>query len=186
MRKRCDFITQEHADLLAAKENLLKSIQEIDTTVHSRFMETFNAVNAYFEQAFKSLFNADDNGYLKLTNPQNPSSSDIGIVAQPKGKRPMHIEQLSSGEKTLTTLALLVALYLYKPSPFCILDEVDAPLDDANSNKLGSLLQNISQHTQCIVMTHNKSTMRYCNNLYGFTMAQQGVTQVLPANIDGL
>ena len=186
MQQRCDFINKEKEDLLSAKENLFKSLKELDQAVHTRFMNTFDAVNKHFGETFKCLFDQEDQAYLKLLNPETPSTSAIDIVAQPKGKRPMHIEQLSSGEKALTTLALLVALYLYQPSPFCILDEVDAPLDDANSEKLGKLLRDLSTRAQCIVMTHNKCTMQYCNTLYGFTMPEKGVTKVLPVHVDSL
>ncbi|MEY3343969.1 MAG: hypothetical protein RL090_1653, partial [Bacteroidota bacterium] len=132
IKERHDFILKEQDDLNKAKESLLKTIAEIDGTAKEKFMDAYNAVRANFIHVFRTLFSEEDNCDLILTDLANPLESDVQIIAQPKGKKPMSIDQLSGGEKTLTATSLLFGVYLLKPSPFCILDEVDAPLDDAN------------------------------------------------------
>ena len=117
-----------------------------------------------------------------LLEPENPLESKIEIVAKPKGKRPQSISQLSGGEKTLTATALLFALYLLKPAPFCIFDEVDAPLDDANINKFNRIIKKFSQESQFIIVTHNKLTMAAVDTIYGVHMAEQGVSAVTPVD----
>ena len=127
---------------------------------------------------FRSLFTQDDNCDLLLLEPDNPLESKIEIVAKPKGKRPQTIAQLSGGEKTLTATALLFALYLLKPAPFCIFDEVDAPLDDANINKFNKIIKKFSADSQFIIVTHNKLTMAAVDTIYGVFMPEQGVSSV--------
>ena len=185
MKERHAFVSKEKEDLLQARENLLQSMEKIDRTVKKRFTKAFDAISAYFQQTFQVLFG--EKSVAALTWTQNEGSrARIDITAQPKGKKPAHIEQLSSGEKTLTTLAFLIAIYLYKPSPFCVLDEVDAPLDDLNTDKFCTLLKEMSAKAQFIVITHNKRTMQYCDVLQGFTMWEAGITQVLPTQIEKL
>ena len=183
MKQRYQFIIQEQEDLLKARSTLSDTLEEIEKTVSKRFMKAFLQIQSHFQDTFKHLFSKDDVCALRLTDEANPSESDVEIIAQPKGKRPLRIEQLSSGEKALTALALLVAIYLYKPAPFCILDEVDAPLDDANSEKFNRLIRSLSNHAQFILITHNKHSMRSSDILYGFTMAEVGVTRVLPVDL---
>jgi chromosome segregation protein len=135
---------------------------------------------------FRSLFTEDDTCDLTLTQPDNPLESPIEIIARPKGKRPLVIDQLSGGEKTLTALAILFALYLLKPAPFCVLDEVDAPLDDTNIGKFNGAIRQFSQESQFIMVTHNKATMASVDVIYGVTMQEPGVSKVVPVDFRSL
>ena len=186
MKERFDFITTQKQDLLDSKENLMQTMLEIENTAKGQFLETFNAVRENFISVFRSMFTEDDNCDLVLVNPDDPLESEIDIIAKPKGKRPQGINQLSGGEKTLTALSLLFALYLYKPAPFCILDEVDAPLDDANVRKFNEAIRKFSQNSQFILVTHNKSTMASVDSIYGVTMVKQGISRVVPVDFGSL
>lgn len=183
IKERYDFIIAEKTDLLNAKEALLKTISEIDETARTVFMEAFTHVRANFIRVFRSLFTDDDNCDLVLSEQSNPLESDIQIIAQPKGKKPLSIHQLSGGEKTLTATALLFGIYLLKPAPFCIFDEVDAPLDDNNVDKFTNIIKTFSQESQFIIITHNKKTMASTDIMYGITMAEPGVTTVVPVDM---
>ncbi len=186
MKKRHDFITEQKEDLLNAKENLLTTIKEIEDTAKEHFMETFTSVRTNFIKVFRSMFTEDDSCDLILVDPEQPLDSKIKITAKPKGKRPQSINQLSGGEKTLTSLSLLFALYLHKPAPFCILDEVDAPLDDANIGKFNKAIRSFSDNSQFIIVTHNKQTMAAVDAIYGVTMAKKGISQVVPVSFKDL
>lgn len=186
MKERYDFITEQKNDLLQAKGSLLETIEEIETTARGQFMETFEKVRENFIMVFRSMFTQDDNCDLILEKPENPLESDIDIIAKPKGKRPQSINQLSGGEKTLTALSLLFGLYLYKPAPFCILDEVDAPLDDANIQKFNDSIRKFSSNSQFILVTHNKMTMASVDTIYGVTMVQKGISRVVPVDFRSL
>lgn len=183
MKNRHDFIVKEKDDLAAAKESLLQTIAEIDMTAREKFMEAYHAVRDNFILVFRSLFSEEDNCDLLLTDLANPLESDVQIIAQPKGKKPLSIHQLSGGEKTLTATALLFGIYLLKPSPFCIFDEVDAPLDDSNIDKFNKIVKKFSTDSQFIVITHNKKTMAATDIMYGVTMAEQGITKVVPVDL---
>ncbi|MBK6930353.1 MAG: chromosome segregation protein SMC [Saprospirales bacterium] len=178
IKERYDSIAQQRDDILAAKENLLQTMKEIEETATQRFLESFEQVRTNFIQVFRTLFTDEDTADLLLTTPENPLESDINIIAKPKGKRPQTIAQLSGGEKTLTATALLFALYLLKPAPFCIFDEVDAPLDDANIEKFNRIIRQFSKDSQFIVVTHNKATMAAVDTIYGVYMPEQGVSAV--------
>ncbi len=178
MKERHDSITQQRDDILKAKESLTQTIKEIEETATAQFLESFEQARLYFINVFRSLFTADDSCDLILLDPENPLESKIEIVAKPKGKRPQSISQLSGGEKTLTATALLFALYLLKPAPFCIFDEVDAPLDDANISKFNNIIKKFSKESQFIIVTHNKLTMAAVDTIYGVYMAEQGVSAV--------
>jgi len=186
MNERFEFINTQKKDLLDAKENLLETMLEIENTAKGQFLETFHAVRENFIGVFRSMFTEDDNCDLVLVNPDDPLESDIDIIAKPKGKRPQGINQLSGGEKTLTALSLLFGLYLYKPAPFCILDEVDAPLDDANIRKFNEAIRKFSANSQFIIVTHNKSTMASVDSIYGVTMVKQGISRVVPVDFGSL
>ena len=186
MHERFEFINSQKQDLNDAKANLMETMLEIENTAKGQFFETFNAVRENFIQVFRSMFTEDDNCDLVLVNPEDPLESDIDIVAKPKGKRPQSINQLSGGEKTLTALSLLFGLYLYKPAPFCILDEVDAPLDDTNIKKFNDAIRKFSANSQFIIVTHNKSTMASVDNIYGVTMVKQGISRVVPVDFGSL
>ncbi len=186
MRQRADFITTQKNDLVTAKESLLQTINEIESTAKQQFLDAFYKVKENFINVFRGLFTEDDTCDLTLSDPENPLESEIEIIAKPKGKRPQTINQLSGGEKTLTAISLLFALYLLKPAPFCILDEVDAPLDDANIGKFNSIIKQFSKDSQFILVTHNKSTMSSVDVIYGVTMAEQGVSKVVPVDFRSL
>ncbi|HZH68421.1 MAG TPA: AAA family ATPase, partial [Chitinophagales bacterium] len=186
MKDRYDFIISQRDDLNEAKESLLETIEEVDRTAKEQFMETFATVRENFIQVFRSMFTKDDACDLIIVNPEDILESDIEITAKPKGKRPQGINQLSGGEKTLTALSLLFALYLYKPAPFCMLDEVDAPLDDTNIKKFNDAIREFSKNSQFVVVTHNKATMAQVDSIYGVTMVKQGVSRVVPVNFSHL
>lgn len=186
IKERYDFMAEQRDDLMKAKADLLQTITEIDETAKEKFLGTFNAVREHFVRVFKSLFSEDDKADLVLKDPENPLESPIEITAQPKGKRPLTINQLSGGEKTLTAISLLFSIYLIKPAPFCIFDEVDAPLDDANIDKFNRIITEFSANSQFILVTHNKRTMAKTNVLYGVTMEEAGVSRVLPVSLEQL
>lgn len=186
MKKRYEFIIAQKTDLENAKNSLLATIKEIEDTAKTQFLEAFTKVRESFIRVFHTLFSEDDQCDLFLVNPEDPLESKIEIVAKPKGKRPTVIDQLSGGEKTLTATALLFSLYLLKPAPFCIFDEVDAPLDDANIGKFNKIIQEFSKESQFIIVTHNKMTMSSVEAIYGVTMAEQGVSRVVPVDFRSL
>lgn len=183
MDERYTFIQAQKKDLAEAKSSLLQTIKEIDDTAKEKFMAAFSSVRTHFIRVFRSLFNQEDNCDLILVDPTNPLESDIDIIARPKGKRPLSINQLSGGEKTLTATALLFSLYLLKPAPFCIFDEVDAPLDDTNIDKFNNIIREFSNQSQFIIVSHNKRTIASTDIIYGVTMAEQGVSQVVAVDI---
>lgn len=155
MQERFVFIQTQKKDLLDAKDSLLATIKEIDDTAKTKFMEAFTQVREHFIEVFRSLFNEEDSCDLVLSDPENPLDSDIEIMARPKGKRPLSINQLSGGEKTLTATALLFSLYLLKPAPFCIFDEVDAPLDDTNIDKFNNIIRKFINYNLLWYLTTN-------------------------------
>ena len=186
MKKRYEFILEQKNDLVNAKESLLQTIQEVEATANQQFLETFNKVRENFQKVFKALFTEEDTADMVLDNPENLAETGIDIVAKPKGKRPSSISQLSGGEKTLTATALLFAIYLIKPAPFCILDEVDAPLDDANVGKFTQMIRKFSENSQFIIVTHNKQTMSSVDVIYGVTMQEPGVSKLVPVDFRSL
>ncbi|HPN59123.1 MAG TPA: chromosome segregation protein SMC, partial [Chitinophagaceae bacterium] len=186
MKKRYDFIVEQKTDLVNAKDSLLKTIEEVEATANQKFLETFHKVRENFQKVFKTLFTEDDQADLVLENPENLADSGIDVVAKPKGKRPSSLTQLSGGERTLTATALLFAIYLIKPAPFCILDEVDAPLDDANVSKFTNMIRQFSDNSQFIIVTHNKMTMSTVDVIYGVTMQEPGVSKLVPVDFRNL
>ncbi|MFM9910870.1 MAG: chromosome segregation protein SMC, partial [Chitinophagaceae bacterium] len=186
MKKRYEFILEQKNDLVTAKESLMQTILEVEATANQRFLETFNKVRENFQKVFKALFTEDDTADMVLENPENLAETSIDIIAKPKGKRPSSINQLSGGEKTLTATALLFAIYLIKPAPFCILDEVDAPLDDANIGKFTNMIRKFSTESQFIIVTHNKMTMNSVDVIYGVTMQEPGVSKLVPVDFRAL
>ena len=177
--ERLTFLTQQRDDLIDAEKTLLDTIEEINATAQRKFMETFAKIRENFIKTFKQLFQEGDECDLKLEEGVDPLEANIEIIAKPRGKRPTSIDLLSGGEKTLTAIALLFAIYLVKPSPFCILDEVDAPLDDSNIDRYTRILKRFSDNTQFIVVTHNKRTMESAQALYGVTMEEEGVSKIV-------
>lgn len=183
IQERHTFITDQKEDLIKAKESLLTTISEIDEVAKVTFMEAFHHIKENFIKVFRTLFTEEDDCDLILTNPDEPLESSIDIIAKPKGKRPLTINQLSGGEKTLTATSLLFSIYLLKPAPFCIFDEVDAPLDDANIDKFNEIIRKFSKESQFIIVTHNKRTMASTDVIYGVTMQEQGVSKVIPVDL---
>lgn len=186
MKKRYEFILEQKNDLVDAKESLLQTIQEVEATANQQFLDTFNKVRENFQMVFKALFTEEDTADMILENPENLAETGVDIIAKPKGKRPSSITQLSGGEKTLTATALLFAIYLIKPAPFCILDEVDAPLDDANVGKFTQMIKKFSENSQFIIITHNKMTMSCVDVIYGVTMQEPGVSKLVPVDFRSL
>lgn len=183
MSERHAFIQAQKKDLAEAKASLLATIQEIDDTAKEKFMSAFTMVRENFIKVFRSLFNEEDSCDLILSDPSHPLESEIDIVARPKGKRPLSINQLSGGEKTLTATAILFSLYLLKPAPFCIFDEVDAPLDDTNIDKFNNIIRKFSKESQFIIISHNKRTIACTDIIYGVTMVEQGISRVVPVDL---
>ena len=181
--KRLEFLTGQFEDLERSKESLRAAIDQINNTAREMFLETFELVRKNFVDMFQRLFEGGD-ADLKLTNPDDPLDSTIEIVASPRQKKLGRLSLLSGGERALTAIALLFAIYLVKPSPFCILDEVDAPLDDANVQRFVRVLKDFSDRTQFIVITHNKATMKEADRLYGITMEESGVSKVVSVSLD--
>ena len=183
-KERFDFLAEQKEDLLKAEQQLLSTIEQINKTALEKFDTTFCEVRKNFIGIFRELFDQEDEVDLRIHPSEDPLEAHIEIVAKPKGKKPLSIEQLSGGEKALTALSLLFAIYLVKPSPFCILDEVDAPLDDANVTRFIKLLKKFENNTQFIIVTHNKKTMASCQALYGVTMEEEGVSKLIPVRIE--
>jgi chromosome segregation protein len=177
-QQRFDFLNTQRQDLLDSIRDTEKAIHEIDTVSRQKFTEAFEAINANFRQAFQTLF-AGGIGEMRLTDEQNQAESGIDIVASPPGKKLQNVLLLSGGEKALTALSLLMAIFRYQPSPFCILDEVDAPLDEPNIERLTRLLREMSLETQFIVITHSKKTMEAAQAMYGVTMQEPGVSKLV-------
>ena len=181
--QRDKFIKEQKADLINAKNILLQTISEIDQVAKDKFLESFEMIKENFTRVFRSLFSDEDTCDLVIADMNNPLESKIEIMARPKGKRPLTINQLSGGEKTLTAISLLFAIYLLKPAPFCIFDEVDAPLEDSNIDKFNNIVKTFSGDSQFIVVTHNKRTMASTDVIYGITMLEPGVSRVIPVDL---
>jgi chromosome segregation protein len=184
-KKRLDTYESQMHDLNEAELKLRETINDINNTANKRFTETFKQIREHFKNVFHTLFEETDHCDLVLEDDaEDPLDRKINIIANPRGKRPSNIEQLSGGEKTLTAIALLFAIYLVKPSPFCILDEVDAPLDDANIDRFSNMIRKFSHDTQFIIITHNKKTMEKSEMLYGVTMPETGVSKLVAVKME--
>lgn len=175
---RYDFLNTQRQDLLDSIRDTEKAIQEIDVETRKRFGEAFTAINANFREMFTTLFNGGV-GEMRLTDPENLTESGIDIMASPPGKKLQNVLLLSGGERSLTAMALLLAIFRYQPSPFCVLDEVDAALDEANITKLIRLVKEMSDQTQFVIITHSKRTMEAAEAMYGVTMQEPGVSKVV-------
>ncbi|MDR1546396.1 MAG: AAA family ATPase, partial [Deltaproteobacteria bacterium] len=179
---RFEFQKTSRDDLTKAIDDLEAGINLINQTCRRRFSETFNEADKKFREIFPVLFEGGQ-GWLALTDQGDPLESGVEIHVHPQGKRIMVMSLLSGGEKALTALCLIFALYLIKPSPFCLLDEADAPLDEANIDRFNNLLRNLSQASQIIMVTHNKRTMQISDALYGVTMETPGVSRLVTVNL---
>ncbi|NWG01842.1 MAG: chromosome segregation protein SMC [Syntrophaceae bacterium] len=183
LKQRHDFLTEQQADLQQALDTLKKAILRINRTTTKRFLETFHLVNEKFKEVFNRLFKGGQ-ASLILVDEQDPSTTGIDIMAQPPGKKLQNIDLLSGGEKALVAIALLFGLFMIKPTPFCLLDEADAPLDDANINRFIELIKEFSKTSQFIIITHNKNTMEAAQTLYGITMETPGVSKVVSVRLN--
>jgi len=181
--QRFGFLTRERDDLVKSIEDTLQTIKELDEVCRERFGAAFEAINANFAEAFRTLFGGGT-GEMRLTEADSSGDCGIDVVAQPPGKRLQNVMLLSGGEKALTALALLIAIFRYQPSPFCILDEVDAPLDEANVGRFTKMIGEMSEQTQFIVVTHNRRTMEIAPVLYGVTMQEPGVSKLVSVRWD--
>ena len=182
--QRFEFLSAQKIDLEHAVDQLQKAIDKINKTSRRLFKETFTAVNAKFKEVFPHLFRGGV-AYLSLAGGDDVDLLEAGveIMAQPPGKKNTTVEQLSGGEKALTAVALIFSIFAIKPSPFCILDEVDAPLDEANVDRYNELVREMTDRSQFIVITHNKRTMEAADNLYGVTMQEPGVSKLVSVNL---
>jgi chromosome segregation protein len=182
-KERLDFLESQRADLLSARDQLLETIHKLNTTARKQFMETFQKIQINFQRVFQEFFEGGK-AELMLVESRDPLEANIDIEITHKGKQLNTLSLLSAGEKTLTAISLLFAIYLVKPSPFCILDEVDAPLDDVNISRFTKALNLFSKDTQFILVTHNKKTMEAAHSIYGVTMEEQGVSKVVSVRFD--
>jgi chromosome segregation protein len=176
--ERHSFLDTQRKDLISSIENTISTIREIDEVSRQKFQEAFAKINENFQATFKKLFGGG-HAFMKLTDEENSAESGIDVVASPPGKRLQSVLLLSGGEKALTALALLVGIFQYTPSPFCILDEVDAPLDEANIGRFTELVKEMSVQTQFVLITHSKKTMSIAPVLYGVTMQEPGVSKLV-------
>ncbi|MBX6362246.1 MAG: AAA family ATPase [Gemmatimonadetes bacterium] len=182
-RRRLEFLTAQRDDLVQARDDLRTAIRQINRTARQLFMETFEQIRRNFHETFGALFEGGECD-IWLADPEDPLECDIEIAASPRGKRTQRIHLLSGGERALTALALLFAIYLVKPSPFCVLDEVDAPLDEANIGRFIAMLERFKAGTQFIVITHNPRTMEAADWMYGVTMEEPGISTIVGVQLD--
>ena len=175
---RLELLLEQKSDLIKSESNLKEAIKKIDKVAKEQFLKTFTEVKKNFEKMFTVFFNGGK-GSIELARSDDPLSSDINIFAQPPGKRNSSLKMLSAGEKSLTAIALLFSIYQYKPSPFCILDEIDAPLDDINIRKFTDVIKEYSKSTQFIMVTHNKLTMESADCIYGVTSEKRGISKLM-------
>jgi chromosome segregation protein len=183
LEERHVFLTTQRKDLLDSIAQTSEAIKKIDVTTRVRFQEAFTTINGYFEGTFTTLFGGGRAG-LVLIDQDNQTESGIDIIAQPPGKRLQNVQLLSGGEKAMTAMALMFAVFRYRPSPFCLLDEIDAPLDDANIGRFVEMLQGMQDHTQFILITHNRKTMEIADRLYGVTMEEPGVSKLISVQLN--
>ena len=182
LKERYTFITEQRADLLNSIDSLNKAIRKINKTCLERFTATFAEVDKKLKEVFPILFNGGSAG-LRLVDESVPLESGVLVEVRPPGKKLSHMGLLSGGEKALVAMALLFAIYLIKPSPFCLLDEVDAPLDEANVDRFNDLLKEIAKHSQIILVTHNRRSMEIVDRLFGVTMEKQGISKIVSVNL---
>ncbi len=183
LESRHVFLTTQRKDLVDSIAATGEAIRRIDETSKARFREAFTAINLNFQATFSTLFGGGRAG-ITLLDESDPLESGIDIVASPPGKRLQSVQLLSGGEKAMTAIALMFAIFKYKPSPFCLLDEIDAPLDDANIGRFVEMLKGMLHHTQFILITHNRKTMEIADRLYGVTMEEPGVSKLISVRLN--
>ena len=180
--ERYEFLTSQRQDLVESISATGAAIARINKTTRQRFREAFDAINTHFQETFATLFGGGRAG-LELLDETDLLESGIDIIAQPPGKRLQSIQLLSGGEKALSAMALMFAIFKYKPSPFCMLDEIDAPLDEANIGRFIEMLRGMQSDTQFILVTHNRKTMEIADRLYGVTMEEPGVSKLISVQL---
>lgn len=183
LQTRFEFLDKQYQDLQQSLDTLHRALQKVNRTTKKRFQETFDRVNALFQEVFPKLFRGG-RGELILTDPENILESGVEIVAQPPGKKLQSVSLLSGGEKALAAVSLIFSIFIIKPSPFCLLDEVDAPLDDANIDRFNEMVRSLTDRSQFILITHNKRTMEMADTLYGITMEQPGVSKIVSVQLN--
>ena len=176
-------VAKQRQDLVESIAQTNEAIGKIDETTHARFREAFTAINENFQGTFATLFGGGRAG-ITLLDESDPLESGIDIVAQPPGKRLQSVMLLSGGEKALAAIALMFAMFKYRPSPFCLLDEIDAPLDDANIGRFIEMLRSMMDKTQFIIITHSRKTMEIADRLYGVTMEEPGVSKLISIQLN--
>jgi len=179
LQERYDFLNKEHNDLTSSKESLHKVINKINRETKTRFADTFEEIRKNFSNVFKELFGESARANLIMLDESDPLESGIDIIAKPPGKKPQSITLLSGGERAMTAVALLFSIYMVKPSPFCVLDELDAPLDESNIGRFLKLLDRFTKESQFVIVTHNKRTMSRCEVMYGVTQEEFGISQLI-------
>jgi len=176
--QRHAFLDAQRKDLLESIENTQATIKELDQVSRQKFEEAFGKINENFQATFRKLFGGGQ-AFMRLTDLENSTESGIDVIASPPGKKLQNVLLLSGGEKALTALALLVGIFQYQPSPFCLLDEVDAPLDEANVGRFTEMVRELAAQTQFVIITHNKRTMSASPVMYGVTMQEPGVSKIV-------
>ena len=182
LSERHSFLSAQHEDLLKAEEALIRIIEELDEGMRRQFREQFGRIQVEFDKAFKQLFGGG-RGTLELVEDQDILEAGIRIEAQPPGKKLQNMMQLSGGEKSLTAIALLFAIQNLKPSPFCLLDEIEAALDESNVDRYANYLHKLTKNTQFIIITHRRGTMTAADRLYGITMQEKGISALVSVNL---
>ncbi len=180
--ERYTFLKTQHDDLVEAEKTLIGIIEELDSAMRKQFKEKFTQITREFDKVFKELFGGGT-GTLELMEDQDILDAGVRIIAQPPGKKLQNMMQLSGGEKALTAIALLFAIQNLKPSPFCLLDEIEAALDESNVGRFAKYLHKLTKHTQFIVITHRRGTMERADRLYGITMQEKGVSTLVSVNL---
>ncbi|MGA8529889.1 MAG: chromosome segregation protein SMC, partial [Acidobacteriaceae bacterium] len=183
--QRHEFLETQRKDLLDSIDNTQATIKEIDEISRTKFDEAFARINENFSTTFGKLFGGGQ-AFIRLTDEENVADSGIDIVASPPGKKLQNVLLLSGGEKALTALSLLIGIFLYQPSPFCVLDEVDAPLDETNVGRLADMLRGMAEETQFVLVTHSKRMMQAADMIYGVTMQELGVSKVVSVRLGGV
>ncbi|MGB9144732.1 MAG: chromosome segregation protein SMC, partial [Acidobacteriaceae bacterium] len=183
--QRHEFLETQRKDLLDSIDNTQATIREIDEISRTKFDEAFARINENFSVTFGKLFSGGQ-AFMRLTDEENVADSGIDIVAQPPGKKLQNVLLLSGGEKALTALSLLIGIFVYQPSPFCVLDEVDAPLDETNVGRLADMLRSMAGETQFVLVTHSKRMMIAADMIYGVTMQEPGVSKVVSVKLGGV
>jgi chromosome segregation protein len=183
LSERHDFLTAQRDDLNQAIEDLHKVIRKINRITQELFMDTFHGINEKLKEVFPKLFSGGT-ASLVLTEPEKPLESGVEFMIHPPGKKLTRLSLLSGGEKALSAIAFIFSIFLMKPASFCLMDEIDAPLDDANVHRFNELLRFIGEKSQIVMITHNKQSMEFADTLFGITMERKGVSKVVSVNLE--